>query len=465
MNFSECIEYIESIPKFTVKNTPEVTRKYLQLLGDPDRGLKIFHIAGTNGKGSVSCYLSSVLRKNGYTAGMFISPHLVDIRERMSINGTKITEEEFTALCGKVIRVYEQNRESLPHPAYFEFLFLMGMLWFAQEKPDFVILETGLGGRLDASNSVCEVLISIITRIGLDHMQYLGETIPEIAAEKAGIIREGVPLVTIREPEAAFEVVRRKAREKNAEVIIPELPGENEWDIQDNGIDFWFRCGYDYFKVSLETGAVYQIENASLAIAALLKLEASGSIVLEQSRLLAGIREARWTGRMDPVLPDLVLDGGHNEDGIAAFLRSVSAGHFEEGEERILLFSAVRDKKYEEMLSMILQSGLFDRIIVTQLRTGRGVKADELKADLKRILQDRAELWEGVPVLEERENVSAMMEKFFMDRQPGKKMYYAAGSLYLVGEILEILSGRENTHSGFKRTDQPSKGGSLEFIC
>ena len=161
----EAAEYIEDMPRFSSKNTPEVTKAYLRLLGEPDRDMKIIHVAGTNGKGSVCNYLESICLAAGYSTGLFISPHLSDIRERLRLNGQMIPEEAFIEIFDRIRDLAGQD--GLPHPSYFEFFFLMMMAWMGEEKPDLVILETGVGGRLDATNTVREKLLTVITRIGL----------------------------------------------------------------------------------------------------------------------------------------------------------------------------------------------------------------------------------------------------------------------------------------------------------
>ena len=196
--FEQAEAYLYDMPRFTSKNTLEDTKAFLKRLGSPDRGMRIIHVAGTNGKGSVCAYLRCILEEAGYTAAVFTSPHLVDIRERFFIGGRMIEKETF---LWAFLSVYnELDWEALEkgagyHPTFFEYLFFMAMLAFSREKPDFCILETGLGGRLDATNAVDEKELSVITRIGLDHVEYLGNTIEAIAGEKAGILKKGTPVV------------------------------------------------------------------------------------------------------------------------------------------------------------------------------------------------------------------------------------------------------------------------------
>ncbi len=202
--YGAAVDYINATPKFTTKNRMEDTARFWARLGYPAKNSKVLHIAGTNGKGSVCAYLSSVLRKAGISCGMFTSPHLVSMRERFVINGEMVSEEDFLyafrLVMGEVKRL-----ASAYHPTFFELLFFMAMTLFEKYGVEYAVLETGLGGRLDATNVVEEKKLCVITSIGYDHMEYLGETLAQIAGEKAGIMRSGVPVVY---PEGQEEVIR-----------------------------------------------------------------------------------------------------------------------------------------------------------------------------------------------------------------------------------------------------------------
>ena len=196
MTYREAEEYILSIPKFTKKNKPEHTKLFLEYLGNPQEKLKVIHVAGTNGKGSVCVYLDAMLRSEEKTVGLFTSPHLVKLNERIVINGKEISDQKFMEVFEKVMeQVGVMEKEGLPHPTFFEFLFGMAMTAFVMEQVEYAVLETGLGGRLDATNSVEHPVCTVITSIGMDHMAILGDTLEKIAAEKAGILKPGVPLL------------------------------------------------------------------------------------------------------------------------------------------------------------------------------------------------------------------------------------------------------------------------------
>ena len=196
MNYTEAVDYILNVPKFTTKNKPEHTRELLKRLGHPDRGMKVIHVAGTNGKGSVCAFLSEMLVLAGKRTALFTSPHLVRINERFQINQVPISDELFLESYLEVqAKIDEMVEEGLPHATYFELLYATAMVAFQKERAEYVVLETGLGGRLDATNTIEHPLATVITSISLDHTEILGDTIEEIAVEKAGIIKEGVPVI------------------------------------------------------------------------------------------------------------------------------------------------------------------------------------------------------------------------------------------------------------------------------
>ena len=214
MNYEEAVAYIEETPKFTTKNKLEHTKECLRRLGNPQDSFRVIHVAGTNGKGSTCAFLTSILREAGYSCGLFTSPHLVVINERFQINEQNIDDASFLRAFEKVKALSEELvAEGNYHPTYFEMLFLMGMVIFQEAGVDYVILETGLGGRMDATTSVENPLACVITSISFDHMQYLGNTIEAIAGEKAGIIVPGVPVIYDGNNPAAAGVIRARAQE------------------------------------------------------------------------------------------------------------------------------------------------------------------------------------------------------------------------------------------------------------
>ncbi len=432
--FEAAVEYLYSMPRFTSKNTPEDTRAQLVRLGSPDRRIRqIIHVAGTNGKGSVCAYLRSILEEAGFRTAVFTSPHLVDIRERFAADGRLISREEFLRCF---LQVYDSlNWEELEqgrgyHPTFFEYLFLMAMLYFAELDPDYCILETGLGGRLDATNAVSDKALTVITRISRDHMEYLGETVEEIAGEKAGIMRRGVPLVCCGDVPEAFAVFVERAQDLQIRTYPVSKKDYSFLKNTNKTIDFSLHTRYyDYIGVTLHTLARYQMENAALAVRAMEVLFRGERITADH--IQNGLAKCFWPGRMEEILPEVFVDGAHNEDGIRAFLDTVRRdGCAAAGRGRMLLFSVVQDKDYKSMIRQVLDSELFDRIFVAHMGTGRAADPDSLRALWDSGKRGNAETVFCGDVPDALRSVLA---------EQGKDRIYIAGSLYLVGEIKEFL--------------------------
>ena len=426
--YEQMEEYLLGIPKFAGKNTLENTRAFLKELGDPQKHMKIIHIAGTNGKGSVCAYLCALIREMGYTVGSFTSPHLVELRERIQINRIPVEKEQMLQAFFSVSKSLKKDRKEAYHPSFFEFLFFMAMVIFDKERPDYVILETGLGGRLDATNSVEQPLASVITRIGMDHMQYLGDTIEKIAGEKAGIIKPGIPVVYDGEPEAAAQVIEHTAQRYGAPCFKVSKQDYGLLKFKNKSIDFSYHSRYyEYVRLTLDTVAFYQMENASVALKTAELLFSPGELTPEKMR--SALYDTHWEGRMEEVLPDVYLDGAHNEDGVRAFLYSV--GQDVCSGKRFLLFGAVKDKEYTEMLGQIQTSGLFDQMAAAVIHNGRSLSEEELRKVLKESGQ-QAEVYQ---------DAAEAFEKLFQEKHVGDRIYIA-GSLYLVGELKSYLRMR-----------------------
>ena len=444
ITFEEAVAYLKDMPRFTVKKNPTDNRDlkwFLKKLGNPEQNLRIIHVAGTNGKGSVCAYMSSILQEAGYRTAVFTSPHLVDMRERFTVNGKMISEEAFLQVYRAVGDAVQKANSANPEFVlnFYEYLFCMALLCFAEEKPDYCIIETGLGGRLDATNYVDNKLLTVITRISLDHVQYLGDTTAKIAAEKAGILRPGVPVVYLDGDADASEVICRKASELGAPQIPVSKKDYTFLGFRKKYIDFSLRSEYyNYISLTLHTIARYQMENAALAVRAVEVLFRSTDTEENGGRLCAGVgcptaEEIRrgilgcfWQGRMEEVLPEVYVDGAHNDDGIRAFLDTVEQDGCTGG--RRLLFGVAADKDCGHMIQRVITSGLFDHIAFTHMRTERSLSMEEFR-DLLAAYPGHYTMY--------TEADTALREQLG-EKRPGERLYIA-GSLYLVGEIKESL--------------------------
>ena len=425
MTYQEATEFILSIPKFTSKNKPEHTRLFLQYLGHPERHFKVIHVAGTNGKGSVCAYLDAMLRAQKKRVGLFTSPHLVKINERIVVDGEMLSDAQFLSVFEKVqAAVGRMQEENLPHPTFFEFLFGMAVTAFAEAKVEYAVLETGLGGRLDATNTVEQPVCSVITSIGYDHTELLGDTLEEIAAEKAGIIKKGTPVIYMEGAEESNRVIEETA--KNLGNRCKKI-GKNAFKIlgiQNKSIAF--SCASAYYEDvtwRLNNTGVYQPENACLA------LEVMRLLFGEAKQLRAwqeALSQVIWKGRMEEVQPDIFIDGAHNISAVERFAESVKKNST--GQGTILLFSAVQDKDYEQMIAYLCRQVDAEIYLVTQIQDKRA-EARGILAETFRRFTDR-------PVLE-METIADAWE-YIMKNQNGRRVY-CLGSLYLVGMIKELM--------------------------
>lgn len=404
-------EYLLRIPMWTRhKNTLEQVRAFLDEMGDPERGLRLVHVAGTNGKGSVCADMTAILTAAGYRVGTFISPHLVDVKERFLLDGEPVSEELFADGFEQVLAVTRRlTGQGFCHPTYFEFLFLMAMAIYAEVRPDFVILETGLGGRLDTTNVIRAPLSSVITAISLDHTAYLGDTIAAIAAEKAGIIKAGVPVIYDDNQQEASAVIRERA----VALGSPVYP-VSEAAVRELGLD------------AVPFAAPYQAMNAALAVRALQVMKVSGVDLPLCHRALSTVR---WPGRMEEIRPGVWLDGAHNPGGIAAFIRAVKAMKAPAGEIQ-LLFAAVADKDYRQMIALLCEELPLGRVTVAQMESERALGAAALANQF---------VLSGCRSVQGFSDTRAALADALAHKGPEDRLY-VVGSLYLIGEVKALLA-------------------------
>lgn len=429
MNYTEAVDYIEKIPKFTVKHPPEHTRELLSRLGNPQEGIKIIHVAGTNGKGSVCAYLNAMLLAGGKKTGLFTSPHLVRINERFQINGEDVSDEQFLNAFLKVEKAAkEYEAEGEGHPSYFETLFLMGMLIFKEAGVEYLVMETGLGGRLDATNVVEKPLACIITSISRDHTEYLGDTLEAIAGEKAGIIKAGVPVIYDASQPGPASVIAAKAKEMGSPAW-PMEPSFYEMKTQSReGITFTFAYpGGEKAELAIPYVAKYQMMNASLAFYTMHILQDVHDI--PKNVLAEGLSKIKWPCRMEMAAPGVIIDGAHNEDGIAQFVST--AGYFAKENEITILFTAVADKHYHEMIGEICEGIHPSHVVATQIDGSRVVPAEVLAEDFRKA---------GCTDVCAEPEIGAAYEKALGKK--GSGMLFCVGSLYLAGELKAYLAKR-----------------------
>src|SRR5580704_2821392 len=418
-------------------------RVLLAALDHPERRFPSVLIAGTNGKGSTAATLASILRASALKTGLYTSPHLVRINERIRVDGKEIGDDEFAALQGEVDRVAEGLVElaELPwHPSFFEMMTAIAFEHFAREKVDLAVLEVGMGGRLDATN-VVDPLVSVITDISLDHQKFLGDTVGEIAREKVGIIRSGGVVVTLPQQPEANDVIGNTilevgARAVNAVPYVPPVsPGSSQYLVlsAESGSPSVYRYPLQVTgeQILVETSLVgrHQLRNVALAIAAAVELKEQGFSGITAESIESGIRETRWPGRLQVIAaraggPEVVIDVAHNPAGAWA-LRSALSERYED-RPLIFVFGAMRDKAISEMAEILFP--LADRVIATRPENPRAASPEEIQQAAART---------GIEI-EAVEDVRQAVERARVLAKAGT-VVVITGSIYLVGEVMRNI--------------------------
>ncbi len=415
----------------------ENTRQLAALAGNPQKKLRFIHVAGTNGKGSTCAMLESIYRAAGLRVGLFTSPHLVSFRERIQVNRQLIPENEVARLVEELRAALQSSAGVSPAPdrrdacpTLFEFATVMALKFFAEQKCDLVIWETGLGGRLDATNIVTP-LASVITNIAFDHQQWLGDTLEKISAEKAGIIKPGIPVVTATEEKSALAVIERIAREKNAPLVkvgqASRLPGERvSASIAPTASA---RAGE---TPALPLAGEHQKLNAALALATVEVLQKR--IPVSEEKIREGLASVNWPGRLQLIeKPDgqkFLLDGAHNVAGVKALRAALKVGMPASGVPLTFIVGFLGDKDWRPMCEIL--APLAAKIFCVPVASARTADAREL-AKAFQSANPAAEILVC-------DSLSEALEKSgSRGRSPHQDLIVITGSLYLVGEALELL--------------------------
>ena len=426
MTYTEVVKNIEKrIGKFKSKGNLRI-KKFLEKIGSPEKNLKVIHVAGTNGKGSTVNFIKDILKED-YKVGSFVSPHLITYCDRIKIGDKEISQDDFAAIGEFIIAKEPEIIEDYGELNLFEFLTIMAIIYFDREKVDIAVLEVGMGGRADSTNIFTsrEKLISIITSISMDHMEYLGDTIEEIADAKAGIITDnGLVLTTNKDPKI-LGVIDKEAEEKSAEIYYTkDLESEIiKSDIK--GIDFKVKLG-DWEEFSLTQIGDYQVENALGAIYALYLLNKKGILKISTEKIRERIKSSSWAGRMEIVSRDplIILDGAHNFDGIKKLVESIDNFKFK---KLYLIMSILSDKEHKKMLEEI--SSYTDEVVFVNLDYKRGTSPEELKKEAS-----------GYGLKAEVMSVEDAINHYQEKYEDGD-LILITGSLYFVSEVrAEILN-------------------------
>ena len=369
-DYRETVDYILGIPLFAQKIGKENLSSLLCRLGNPEKAVPAIHVAGTNGKGSTCRALAQMLAAQGYRVGLFISPHLVSINERIQINGTNISDDDFVSAFETV------KGQFMEHPSFFEVMFAMAAVYFRQQKCDFAVYETGMGGRLDATNVVKKPIATVIASIGMDHMQFLGDTLEKIASEKAGIIKEGCPVISYDNTKEVNEVIKNKAKQMHAKVTFVNSAGIRVLQESLNGESFSYRSsdGRWYEKIEIPLLGRHQINNAALALETLNVIK--NYYCISDFQTEDGMRKTIWRGRIEILErePMVICDGAHNPDGAKSLL-SFLQNNFT-NQRLIYIMGVLSDKDYEQMVQILAPAA--DKIYTVAPDNPRALSSREL---------------------------------------------------------------------------------------
>ncbi|MGN1399619.1 MAG: bifunctional folylpolyglutamate synthase/dihydrofolate synthase [Erysipelotrichaceae bacterium] len=383
----------------------EQFQQFMQDMGNPQLQLKCLHVAGTNGKGSTTNYLRSILQRAGYKVGSFTSPHLVTHLDRIRINDENIDGDYFLNCVNQYYQTFIRYELSM-----FEIDMFISVCYFLARKVDIAVYEVGMGGRLDNTN-VISPIGAVITNIEMDHMNILGDSIEKIAYEKAGIIKAGIDVVTFERKKQALEVFRDKCRQQKANLVLVDQP-EN--------VEITDHISFDFHnkKIELPTMAAYQILNSTAAITAIELLRDKGLIEVSDEQIIEGLQTG-WAGRFEIISKDplIIIDGAHNVNGIEALCQSLDNLH----QELVIVFSALKDKEYREMINMLLSKG---EVIVTEFENHRMQTAEKLAQGTDCLVID---------------DYKAAIETAINTN----KAVVITGSLYFISDAREYLLGRK----------------------
>ncbi len=422
MTYQETLDYLYNLEHFGISLGLENIRELLAACGDPQEQLEVVHVAGSNGKGSTISFLRDMLAASGLKVAVYTSPHLRHFSERIVVAGEPITEEEIVALTRELRPV----AEAIPRVVtFFDFTTAMALIHFARCRPDLVLLETGLGGTLDATNVVRSPLLTMITNIALEHEEYLGHTLLAVAREKAGILKPRTPLVS----GVRHRQVRAFLEGKNRELGGETWFAGRDFRCRKQGEEIFAYYGLDHRVRDLRLEKMrggFQRQNACLALAAMEILARKGKTVFDPGKIRPALAASSWPGRLEKVAtdPDFYLDGAHNPHGVRALapeLRQLARGR-----RLILLLGAMKDKNINSMVARL--APLADEVVVTRARLDRSCSVDQLETVVR----------SHCSVVHHSESVAAAIS-LARSRAGKNDLVFLTGSLYCVGEALEAL--------------------------
>ncbi|GMG96931.1 bifunctional folylpolyglutamate synthase/dihydrofolate synthase [Tepidimicrobium xylanilyticum] len=427
MNYIEALNYINDKEKYGSRLGLDVIGKLLDLLGNPHLDMKYIHIAGTNGKGSTSAYMATILKEAGYKVGLFTSPYLERFNERISINGRDIPDERLAKITQRIKEKIEiMLKGGFEHPTTFEIITAIAFVYFKEENVDFAVLEVGLGGRSDSTNIISDSCASVITTIDYDHTDVLGDTLAKIAYEKAGIIKENGLVISYPQEEEAIKTIERVAAEKKAKLYVCPMNQVEIVHLSDKGGVFNFEYDSKIFKdIEISLLGEHQVYNAALAFMTSLILNEEGIIQIEEEHIRNGLKKTRWPGRLEVLKrgPIFLIDGAHNLQGAKTLASSLNLFQY----KRLILGIAIlKDKDVENIIKTL--APLANEIVVTEVNMPRKMKAEDLEKVIKKYNEN---------TVVENDMKKAVDKAYELAEE--EDLIVFSGSLYLIGDIRKLI--------------------------
>lgn len=445
LTYNEAVDWINGLIPFGIRPGLERIENLMSMLGNPHQRLKFIHVAGTNGKGSTCAFLTSVLLQAGYDVGTFTSPYITKFTNRFQYNGEDIPEEILLKLSNRLHPlVMEMASTPLGSPTMFEVSTALALLYYAEEcYPDVVVWETGLGGRMDVTNIVAPV-VSVITNIGMDHTDVLGDTIEQIAGEKAGIIKPGVPVVTCATQPEAVKVIQEKAQQLQSSVYLAgDQFSYHRLDSNENGQSFHFTGPFRDLDVRIRMQGSHQCDNAAAALMVLELLRQYMAFMLDDNDIALGLENAFWAGRFEKVVdePRIVLDGAHNPEGAESLAKSIMDVY--PHNKLILMMGMLANKHHEAYLQHILP--LVDTLILTEPDFRRKMDAAELLQIVERVRPAIAK--QELEIIVEPEWAKAL--DLLKSRTEAEDLGVVSGTLYLIADVRAALLHQTDSEKGW----------------
>ncbi|MDR5659391.1 folylpolyglutamate synthase/dihydrofolate synthase family protein [Serpentinicella sp. ANB-PHB4] len=430
MNYNEAMDYIKKTAKFGSKLGLDNMHRLLKKLDNPEKKLSVIHVAGTNGKGSSCAFISNILETAGYKVGLYTSPSIEGFNGRIKINGESISDKNLVNLTNKVRgQITELVEEGFDHPTEFEIVTAIAFQYFYEKEVDYLVLEVGLGGRLDATNVVENPLLSVITPIAFDHMDYLGDSIEEIAHAKAGIVKQNGFVVSAPQLSGALQVIKEECLKENSKLYIQDLRDLkiNFSHLSTQGFDVKI---FDKLFSSLEIKLIgdHQIENAGLALMAIEILRTKRNVVIEDRHIYDGLKETNWAGRFEIIKdkPLTIIDGAHNVH--AAKRLNENINKLLSGRDITLVIGMLGDKDVDGVLNFVVPFS--KRVIVTTPQNPRALEANALGKKIKLID-------EKIDIKTTKSIESAVQQAY--EITPERDVILFVGSLYMINEVRHCI--------------------------